>query len=260
MASTLCLTPMSGSISLFIDGRPSVCGQYEASYCITRCTVCVRRQDLHTILRYSCSVKAAQSLLPLRIAELTSVSIKASSFSIPQPLILAEIVYLCIDSSDSISGIISLSLSSNHALITENAAGNSNWSLQSSQPARRYDRVLCPAVKTTPNPTLMVPQIPEPTTGPAFRPPAPPFTRPRASSLPTLRQPPCDDHERACAVAHSSDRTCLLIKREPGHRSLLSSCNLPYCIPETRTTTTARTCTFTSLRDVPNFYAISTIH
>jgi hypothetical protein len=52
----------------------------------------------------------------------------------------------------------------------------------------------------------------------------------------------------------------LLIKREPGHRSLLSSCNLLYCTSKPQTTTTAITCTFASLCDVSGFYAISAIH
>jgi hypothetical protein len=106
---------MSEGISLFMDGKSTICGWYEASYCGTRCTVCVHRQDLHAILRCSCSVKVAQSLLSHHIIEFMEMSIIASFFDIPQPLILADVVYLCIDSSELIRGS-RLSLSSNHTL------------------------------------------------------------------------------------------------------------------------------------------------
>jgi hypothetical protein len=60
-------------------------------------------------------VKVAQSLLSHHIIEFIELSIKASFFGIPQPLILAEVVYLCIDLSELIRGS-RLSLSSNHTL------------------------------------------------------------------------------------------------------------------------------------------------
>jgi hypothetical protein len=66
-------------------------------------------------MRPSTNVEVAQSLLSHHIIEFMELSIKASFFGIPQPLILADVVYLCIDSSELIRGS-RRSLSSNHTL------------------------------------------------------------------------------------------------------------------------------------------------
>jgi hypothetical protein len=72
-------------------------------------------------MRPSTNVKVAQSLLSHHIIEFMELSIKASFFGIPQPLILVEVVHLCIDSSELIRGSTTLSLSSSHTLDTMEA-------------------------------------------------------------------------------------------------------------------------------------------
>jgi hypothetical protein len=72
-------------------------------------------------MRPSTNVEVAQSLPSHHIIEFMELSIKASFFGIPQPLILAGVLYLCLDSSDSIRGSTTLSLSSSHTLDTMEA-------------------------------------------------------------------------------------------------------------------------------------------
>jgi hypothetical protein len=72
-------------------------------------------------MRPSTNVKVAQSLISHHIIEFMELSIKASFFGIPQPLILVEVVHLCIDSNELIRGSTTLSLSSSHTLDTMEA-------------------------------------------------------------------------------------------------------------------------------------------
>jgi hypothetical protein len=90
--------------------------------------VCVHRQDLHTILRDNCSVNTAQSLLSLHNSRVQG-AVYQSFVLWCLASTLAEIVYLCIDSSDSISGSLTLSLSSSHTLEMMDVAKSSTWSL-----------------------------------------------------------------------------------------------------------------------------------
>lgn len=92
-------------------------------------------------------------------------------------------------------------------------------------------KCVCRGKKRCQSPTLMVPQCQRPTAGPAFLPSAPPFTRPRASSLPSSIDacPHCLPPWRrsracACAVAPSSDTAlhCCPSSAAP----FSSSCNL----------------------------------